>query len=132
MTILKLCMATLLIVTASSIIRSWKSDFLPLIRIGSIVLFGVLLIASTEPLLSLIATLGTGIGIGSTQYVETILKGIGIVFLTQICADICRDSGEGALAGHIETVGKLELLLLCVPLIEEILATAEKLLTMGG
>ncbi len=130
MTILKLCMTALLIVTASSIIRSWKSDFLPLIRIGSIVLFGVLLIASTEPLLSLIATLGTGIG--STQYVETILKGIGIVFLTQICADICRDSGEGALAGHIETVGKLELLLLCVPLIEEILATAEKLLTMGG
>lgn len=130
MTILKLCMVALLIVTASSIIRSWKSDFLPLIRIGSIVLFGVLLIASTEPLLSLIATLGTGIG--STQYVETILKGIGIVFLTQICADICRDSGEGALAGHIETVGKLELLLLCVPLIEEILATAEKLLTMGG
>ena len=123
-------MTALLIVTASSIIRSWKSDFLPLIRIGSIVLFGVLLIASTEPLLSLIATLGTGIG--STQYVETILKGIGIVFLTQICADICRDSGEGALAGHIETVGKLELLLLCVPLIEEILATAEKLLTMGG
>ena len=130
MTILKLCMTALLIVTASSIIRSWKSDFLPLIRIGSIVLFGVLLIASTEPLLSLITTLGTGIG--STQYVETILKGIGIVFLTQICADICRDSGEGALAGHIETVGKLELLLLCVPLIEEILATAEKLLTMGG
>ena len=130
MTILKLCMTALLIVTASSIIRSWKSDLLPLIRIGSIVLFGVLLIASTEPLLSLIATLGTGIG--STQYVETILKGIGIVFLTQICADICRDSGEGALAGHIETVGKLELLLLCVPLIEEILATAEKLLTMGG
>ena len=66
------------------------------------------------------------------EYVEIILKGLGIVILTQICSDICKDSGEGTLAGNIETVGKLELLLLCIPLIEEILGTAERLLEMGG
>ena len=69
---------------------------------------------------------------GASQYVEIILKGLGIVILTQICSDICKDSGEGTLAGHIETLGKLELLLLCIPLIEEILGTAERLLEMGG
>lgn len=130
MTILKLCMVALLIVAASGVIRGWKSDFLPLIRIGSIVLFGTLLIASAQPLLSMITTLGNGAH--ASQYIGTILKGLGIVILTQICSDICRDSGESTLAGHIETVGKLELLLLCIPLIEEILATAETLLTMGG
>ena len=103
---------------------------MPLIRIGSIIVFGSLLIASAKPLLSLINTLGNGAG--ASGYVETILKGLGIVILTQICSDICRDSGEGTLAGHIETIGKLELLLLCIPLIQEILATAEKLLEMGG
>lgn len=130
MTILKLCMVALLILTSSTVIRGWRSDFLPLIRMGAVVLFGSLLIASAKPLLSLITTLGTGAGI--SQYVETILKGLGIVILTQICSDICRDSGETTLASHIETVGKLELLLLCIPLIEEILTIAEKLLTMGG
>ena len=115
---------------ASSVIRQWKADFLPLIRIGAIVLFGTLLIASAKPLISLLTTLGKGSG--ASEYIEIILKGLGIVILTQISSDICRDSGEGTLAGHIETVGKLELLLLCIPLIEEILATAEKLLGMGG
>ena len=130
MTILKLCMVALLIVAVTSVIRTWKADFLPLVRIGAAVLFGTLLIASAQPLLSLLTGLSKGAGV--SQYIETILKGLGIVILTQICSDICRDSGEGTLAGHIETVGKLELLLLSIPLIEEILATAEKLLQMGG
>ena len=131
MTILKLCMLGLLILTSSTVIKQWKADFLPLIRIGAVVLFGSLLIANAKPLLSLVTTLEVGT-VASSVHIETILKGLGIVILTQISSDICRDSGEGTLASHIETVGKLELLLLCIPLIEEILATAEKLLEMGG
>ena len=130
MTILKLCMVALLILASSAVIKQWKADFLPLIRIGAIVLFGSLLIASTEPLFSLITTFGEEAA--ASHYIKTVLKGLGIVILTQITSDICRDSGESTLAGHIETVGKLELLLLCIPLIEEILATAKRLLEMGG
>ena len=130
MTTLKLCMIALLVLASAGIIKQWKSDFVPLIRLGAIVLFGSLLIASAQPLLSFINTLGGHAG--ASEYVETILKGLGIVILTQICSDVCRDSGEGTLATHIETVGKVELLLLCIPLIEEILATAKKLLEMGG
>lgn len=130
MTLLKLCMVALLMLASTSVIKQWKADFLPLVHIGAVVLFGTLLIASAEPLLSLLGTLSAGSG--TSQYVEIILKGLGIVILTQICSDICKDSGEGTLAGHIETVGKLELLLLCIPLIEEILGTAERLLEMGG
>ncbi len=130
MTLLKLCMVALLILTSTSVIRSWKSDFVPLVRIGAVVLFGSLLIAGAKPLLSLITDLGNGSG--TAQYLETILKGLGIVILTQISSDICRDSGEGTLASHIETVGKVELLLLCIPLIRQILSIAQKLLDMGG
>ena len=131
MTIYKLCMVALLVLATSGVIKQWKADFLPLIRMGAVVLCGSLLIASAKPLLSLIATLGKSTE-PSSVYVETILKGLGIVILTQISSDICRDSGEGTLAGHIEMVGKLEILLLTLPLIEEILATAQKLLEMGG
>ena len=130
MTVLKLCMVALLVLTSTTVIRSWKSDFVPLVRIGAVVLCGSLLIASAKPLLSLITDLGNGSG--TAQYLETILKGLGIVILTQISSDICRDSGEGTLAGHIETVGKVELLLLCIPLIRQILSIAQKLLDMGG
>ena len=130
MTPIKLCMVALLVLTSTTVIKQWKADFLPLVRIGAVVLFGTLLIASAQPLLTLITTLSESAG--TWEYIETVLKGLGIVILTQISSDICRDSGEGTLAGHIETVGKLELLLLCIPLIGEILATAQRLLEMGG
>ena len=130
MTMLKLCMVALLVLTSTTVIRGWKADFVPLLRIGTVVLFGTFLIASVKPLLTLITDLGKGAE--ASPYVETILKGLGIVILTQISSDICRDSGENTLAGHIETVGKIELLLLSIPLIEEILTTAQKLLEMGG
>ena len=130
MTPLKLCMVALLMLASTTVIKQWKADFLPLVRIGAVVLFGILLLSSIEPLLTFLSDLSTRAG--ASQYVEIILKGLGIVILTQICSDICKDSGEGTLAGHIETVGKLELLLLCIPLIEEILGTAERLLEMGG
>ena len=123
-------MVGLLILASSTVIKQWKSDFLPLVRIGAVVLCGTVLIANAKPLLSLVATLEKNAG--ASKDVETLLKGLGIVILTGISSDICRDSGEGTLASHIETVGKLELLLLCIPLIEEIFATAEKLLEMGG
>ena len=129
MTVLKLCAVALLILASTAVMKSWKADFLPLVRIGATLLFGTLLIASIEPLLSLISALDTG---AASQYIKIILKGLGIVILTQICSDICRDSGEATLAGHIETVGKLELVVLCIPLIEEILTTAQRLLEMGG
>jgi stage III sporulation protein AD len=123
-------MVALLMVTCTTLIREWKSDFVPLIRIGAVVLFGSLLIAAAKPLLSLITDLGKGAS--TATYVETVLKGLGIVILTQISSDICRDSGEGTLASHIETVGKVELLLLCMPLMKEILSVAQRLLEMGG
>lgn len=130
MTVLKLCMVALLMLASTTVIKQWKADFLPLVRIGAVILFCIFLLSSIEPLLTFFSDLSTRAG--TSQYLETILKGLGIVILTQIASDICKDSGEGTLAGHIETVGKLELLLLCVPLIGEILGVAEQLLKMGG
>ena len=66
MTILKLCMIALLILTSTTVIRTWRSDFLPLVRIGAVVLFGTLFIASVGPLLSLVKSLGGGAG--ASQY----------------------------------------------------------------
>ena len=69
---------------------------------------------------------------GLSELVAAALRILGIGYVFGICSDVCRDSGEGTLATHIETVGKVELLLLCIPLIEKILATATRLLQMGG
>jgi len=52
-------------------------------------------------------------------YFTVLLKGLGICFLTRLAGDICRDSGEGALAVQAETAGRTSLLVIALPLFEK-------------
>lgn len=52
-------------------------------------------------------------------YLTLMLKALGICYLTQLAADICRDSGEGTLAVQAELAGKTALLLISLPLFEK-------------
>ncbi len=57
-----------------------------------------------------------------SEYIKTVLKATGICLLTQLTADTCRDAGETALAGKAELVGRVLLLMLSLPLFEDMLA----------
>ncbi|MBQ4065957.1 MAG: stage III sporulation AC/AD family protein [Clostridia bacterium] len=55
-------------------------------------------------------------------YGALMLKSLGIGITVKVTGDVCRDLGEESLAGSLEIVGKLEILLLCFPLMKELLA----------
>ena len=75
-----------------------------------------------EPLNTVTEWLERG-GVDHTT-VALLIKALGICFLTQITADVCRDAGESALATHTEFVGKAALLLLMLPLFVQVLDLA--------
>ena len=52
---------------------------------------------------------------------EVMLKALGISILTHVTATVCRDSGEGSIAYYVELGGKVEVLLLSLPLIREMI-----------
>lgn len=47
--------------------------------------------------------------------VSLALRALGIGFVAQIGADICRDLGESSIASCVESVGRAEILLICLP-----------------
>ena len=47
-------------------------------------------------------------------------KGVGIAWLTGITADVARDAGEQGIAKKAELVGKICVLMLCLPVMEGI------------
>ncbi len=61
------------------------------------------------------------------EKIQTLMKTLGICFLTQTAADVCRDAGEGSLAAKVELAGKAAVLLLCLPLYQELLEIAAHL-----
>ena len=62
------------------------------------------------------------------EYAAIMLKGLGAAILTHICALTCRECGKPSLADTVELAGKLEIFILCLPLIKKISETAAALL----
>ena len=64
-------------------------------------------------------------------YVSTLLKMIGIAYTIQLCAGLCKDAGYSAIAGQIETFGKLTILSLSLPVVLALLDTVHVFLQDG-
>lgn len=59
-----------------------------------------------------------------------LLKALGVCFITQLASDACKDAGEGAIASKVELAGKVVILLLAMPLFEQIIGVATSLMTV--
>ena len=56
-----------------------------------------------------------------TDSAAILLKAVGVCFITQLACDLCRDAGENAIAARVETAGKAAILLISLPLFEQVL-----------
>lgn len=50
-------------------------------------------------------------------YMGTVLKIVGIAYVSEFGAQICRDAGEGAIASKIEFAAKVIIMILAIPII---------------
>jgi stage III sporulation protein AD len=64
----------------------------------------------------------------SQMYLNTILKIIGIAYITEFGAQVCRDAGEGAVASKIEFAGKVLVMVMAIPIIALVLDTIVRLI----
>lgn len=66
-------------------------------------------------------------GVGE-MYLVILLKIIGISYLTEFGAQVCRDAGEGTIAAKVELAGKVMILVMAVPIIALALDTILRLM----
>ncbi len=80
-------------------------------------------------IIGVVATIGVGVLIASeiidkllvlggdlsSSGVKLMLKILGVGYVSGVCSDVCLDLGENGLAGAILHIGKIEMLLICVP-----------------
>ncbi len=127
---IKICMLAVMGVFLLFLLRGWKSDLVPAVRLGFTILFAVMLLQALTPILSYLEELSATGGIESDW--KVLLEALGIAFLTRITSDICRDGGENGLAVAVETAGKAEILLLALPLLQKLITAAKELMELGG
>ena len=88
------------------------------IAAGAILLVSIL--SRTMPVVRSLQQLTDSIGL-DPQYGVVLMKTIGICFLCQFTSDACKDAGQNALAAKVELATKIAVLLLALPLMENIL-----------
>ncbi len=61
------------------------------------------------------------------DYSLIIFKSLGICYITQFACDVCRDCGENAIGTVTEIAGKTALVILALPLFENLIEYINKL-----
>ncbi|MEW6726234.1 stage III sporulation protein AD [Desulforudis sp. 1088] len=61
-------------------------------------------------------------------YLGVVLKIVGIAYIADFGAQICRDAGEGALGAKIEFAAKILILVLAVPVVLAVLDTLMRII----
>ncbi len=98
---------------------------------GLILAFGS--VAAILPIVEYISEIGESFGAseGLSDAVSVLLKALGVALLTHICSTLCKDSGEGSIAYYVELGGKIEIMLLSLPLLRGMLDMSLELLELN-
>lgn len=109
------------------ILKQYKPEFSAALAIGFSVILLLYLLTRITPIVKALETLATQSGI-PTEFFSAVTKALGISILVGLSCDSCVDAGQNSLASNIELAGKIAIVLLCIPLIGEIVEVVKKLL----
>lgn len=110
----------LVAVVLLTILRVEKPEMAVLLSLSVGILLFFMLLDKLSLVIQEFYGLTTKAGVEPT-YLRTVFKVVGIAYLTGFGAQICRDSGEGALALKVEMAGKVVILILTIPVMTAIL-----------
>ena len=122
----KICAMGIVFAMVCVLIKNYRGEFLIPTRLASIIIiFGAVTLLVSHVIKFINSIMVQTI---SLEYMEIILKTLAIAYMTQISAEICRECGENSIAFGIETVGKIEIVILSIPLINNIISISRELL----
>ena len=125
--ILKITGAALIIVMLAFIFKELKPEYSVMLIIAGGIIITLWGIAKIYPVVDYIREL-TGSG-NIPEYFAVILKVLGISFIVQTGADICRDFGEASVASKIEFAGKAVILVVILPVLRSVINMGLELLS---
>ena len=123
---LKLCGAAVIALACMAALKQLAGGIMPSVRVAAGIAVSLGLIMGARPAIEYVGALFEDVGF--EKYASPILKGGGIAVISHICATVCRDSGENTLAECVEIAGRVEIFLLCIPLMTEVLSLAKELM----
>ncbi len=124
---IQICGFAILGVIVVVILRVFRPEYATVAGIVAGVILLGWTISSVSAVLDSVTALAENTGF--SVYSSVILKSLGIGILAQTTADICRDSGVGAVGAKVEFAAKILILLMCVPILQTLMELIEGFLS---
>ena len=128
MDIIKIAMLGLAAVLLAMQMKAGKKEFELLVTMAACLCIFFFLITKLEAVINAILKMQDYIRLDS-QYVAVLIKMIGITYVAEFSANLCRDAGYQAVAGQIEMFGKLSILVISMPVLLALLETISHFLS---
>ena len=114
MDILKIAMIGMAGVCLAIPLKSYKAEYGMLISLGTCVCIFIYLVTKLEIVVEYIGRIETVLNLDG-GYIRLMLKMMGITYVAQFAAEICKDAGYGAVGSQIELFGKVSILFVSMP-----------------
>lgn len=106
-------------------LKSIQSEYALLIGVAAcIVLFGFS-VTKLEVIFDGLNTIQEYLSVNSA-YIGIVLKVVGIAYISEFSANLCKDAGYSGIASQIEMFGKLSILVMSMPILTTLLTTIQE------
>lgn len=109
------------------IVKQQRPDIAMMISLAAGSVIFILLLGNIKTIVSSVESMAQKANLDSI-YITTVLKVIGITYITEFGSQICKDSGEGAIASKIELGGKILIMVLALPILTALLEAVLRIL----
>lgn len=110
-------LTTLAAVGLIKVLKTYQRDLALFSTLTTVVLLSGIVLSIVLPIVDYINYLAKQYSI---DYLSVLWKAVGISFICATAADLCRSAEEEAIASKVELIGKCELLVLALPLFQEL------------
>ena len=121
MDVIKISLLGIVAVLPAILLKNIKNEYAVLMSIAVMLIIFGFAVARIQVVVDTINRLLVGINI-ETRYVVIILKMLGITYVAEFSAAICRDAGLGAVSSQIEIFAKISLLVTGIPIINALIS----------
>ncbi len=111
-------------------IKNWRSEIAIQISLVAAAIIFFIAVPYLKIIFQMFRDISNRIGL-DVKYINLVLKVIGIAYVAQFGAELCRDSGESALASKIEFGGKIIIVTLSMPVLYSFLEIIEAVIRLG-
>lgn len=122
MDILKIAMIGVTGVFLAIPLKSYKAEYGMLISLGTCISIFVYLITKLEIVIDYIGRIEAVLNMDG-DYIKLLLKMMGITYVSQFAAEICKDAGYQAISSQIEMFAKVSILFVSMPVLIALLQT---------